>query len=717
MISTSQNPLGSSGWVSPEYSASRAAFLRLHQFLFRLPGLPYICSKSIQFPLRRLVLHFLPVVLLFLIPLGAVRAQSPEAPGAPLRLDQSGSPADSSRPPEDGWSTPYPQISFTRGQQEGEQHPDTSISFLHRKTFLEPAYRNLGNHGSATRSLIYQMDDQAGPRLGYTLFDPYAYTLDSLPYYQTNRPYSLFRYQLGSKQEQTAEIFHTQNIDPGWNVAVGYRKITSPGFFQIQRTNHDQLYFSSGYKSRNQRYSVKTGGVYNLFQQDENGGILSDSFLHLPDYGERKSIPVAFQQDDFGSLGANRRSPVSNRYRQLAWAWDHVYQFGPTDSLFNADSTQVDIRFQPRFGFGHRLEIQAEKLSFKDLRPDSLRYAPVFAHGFQPKGADSLWREQRATRVDNQFFLQGYMGKNGQRIRLRGGIGLRLDQMSTEYGRRHTEPLAYSTYVSGDLRREAQQGQQWIYGARAQFYLSGPALGNTRLSLEGGRHLDRWGTLRLGLNQLVAMAPYRAREVHFSYFHLSSSLRSEKTTQVYGHLDLHRWKAVLFFRYHLFVDYLYLNAQGRFQQADPFSLIQAGLSKNFQWRSLHWRNEWVYQPQAREAPLNLPPLWGRHQLSLERSLFRSPLQAAIGLEFRYHSAFTPPGYLPLYLQYYAREGDPRSSFGEISAFFNFRVKRFRAYVMADQIQRLLGQINTPYAPGYPGTDLMIRFGFLWELIN
>lgn len=660
----------------------------------------------------------LPLAAFILFFRGEIRAQTPAAPGAPLRLDNHAPATDSNKTvSSDGWSTPYPRIHFTLGDQETKIHPDTTIPFMHRKSFLEPAYRNLGNHGSATRSLIFDMPEQVGPRLGYTLFDPYAFRLDKLPYFQTNRPYSLFRFELGSKQEQTAEILHTQNIDPGWNIAVGYRKITSPGFFQIQRTNHDQLFLSSRFQSHNQRYQARMGWVYNLFQQDENGGILADSFLSLPDYRERKSIPVAFQQDDFGSLGSNRRSPVSNRYRQLAWIWDHVYQFGPIDSLYNEDSTRMEIRFQPRFGFGHRLEIHSEKQSFKDLRPDSLRYASIFSHGFLPKGADSLWRDQRATRIDNQFYLQGFLGKYNRRVRIRGGMGLRLDQMSTEYGSRSQEPLAYSTYLSADLQREVQPGQNWIYGARGQFFLSGPALGDMLLGIEGGRHWEPWGTLRLGLNQWVATAPYRAREIHFSYFHLTQTLRSEKITQVYALADLSRWKVALALRYQLLLDHIYLDARGRYHQAEPFALLQASLSKNFQWRSLHWRNEWVFQPGAGQSPLNLPPLWGRHQLSLERSLFRSPLRAATGLEFRYHSAFTPPGYMPLYLQYYSRQGDPRSSFGEISAFFNFRVKRFRAYVMADQIQRLLGQQNTAYAPGYPGTDMMIRFGFLWELIN
>src|SRR5690606_35060615 len=136
---------------------------RLYRLIFALVN---------TLPLRSLVLHFRFLLILILgsVP-PLVWAQQP-IPGAPLRLDNA-TAADSSQPQSrDGWSTPYPNIHFTKGNRLTLHHPDTSIHLIHRHRFLQPALRNLGNHGSATRSLIFQPDMDAGPRLGYRLFDP-----------------------------------------------------------------------------------------------------------------------------------------------------------------------------------------------------------------------------------------------------------------------------------------------------------------------------------------------------------------------------------------------------------------------------------------------------------------------------------------------------------------------------------------------------------------
>lgn len=127
-------------------------------------------------------------------------------------------------------------------------------------------------------------------------------------------------------------------------------------------------------------------------------------------------------------------------------------------------------------------------------------------------------------------------------------------------------------------------------------------------------------------------------------------------------------------------------------------------------------NELVYQQKAGSAPVNVPLLMGRHQLSLERPIFHRALYVATGVEARYHSPYKPAGYAPLFNRFYYQNSHSISNDPELSVFFNFRIKRFRAYIMADQLQTLFAN-NYITTPGYPGPDMMIRFGFTWVLIN
>jgi hypothetical protein len=57
-----------------------------------------------------------------------------------------------------------------------------------------------------------------------------------------------------------------------------------------------------------------------------------------------------------------------------------------------------------------------------------------------------------------------------------------------------------------------------------------------------------------------------------------------------------------------------------------------------------------------------------------------------------------------------------NNYPEFSAFFNFRVKRLRVYIMADQLNQSIWPNNLT-APGYPAQNAMIRFGFVWYLVN
>ena len=86
------------------------------------------------------------------------------------------------------------------------------------------------------------------------------------------------------------------------------------------------------------------------------------------------------------------------------------------------------------------------------------------------------------------------------------------------------------------------------------------------------------------------------------------------------------------------------------------------------------------------------------------------------MDVRYHTRYTPEGYAPFYNRFYFQTQYTADNKPEGSVFFNFRVKRFRAYLMADQVQTLLWR-NTVVTPGYPSQDLMIRFWFEWVLVN
>src|SRR5690606_4736878 len=116
------------------------------------------------------------------------------------------------------------------------------------------------------------------------------------------------------------------------------------------------------------------------------------------------------------------------------------------------------------------------------------------------------------------------------------------------------------------------------------------------------------------------------------------------------------------------------------------------------------------------APVNLPALMLRHQIRIETPMFKKALQFSTGIEMRYHTAYHADGYTPYFNQFYYQNTYLVNNRPEFMSFFNFKVRRFRAFVIGDQLQQLIWT-NVINAPGYPGPNALFRFGFSWVLIN
>ncbi|MGN6567445.1 MAG: putative porin, partial [Flavipsychrobacter sp.] len=408
------------------------------------------------------------------------------------------------------WKEDNARIFFHRLNSDKKQIPDTSLHTFHRRPFSQPWYRDLGNLGSPVQNLLFTPENRMGPTLGYHVYDVYRFDTDSLNYYNTTRPYSVFGYQLGSKLEQMVSLFHTQNIKPNWNFAVEYRKVNSPGFYKLQRTIHDNASLTTNYKSKNLHYELYGAVVYNKFQQDENGGILNDSELLSSQYTDRRTVDVAFQNDAYSIT----RSSVTNMQRDFGMLLQHRYSWGSVDTTYNSDSTQYNTQLVPRFSITHRMQLGSEKHVFKDILPDSLRYTSLFQHGFNSSfsggfATDSVFSQQTWFWVDNRLLLNGFVGPKGKQLEFDAGVGNRIDQFKTNYIAGTSSNNILSNYIVGDIKKEALKPGEWFYNASGQLYVTGDAAGDFVIDVNAGKDLNKnLGSISAGFRQQLNSAPY-----------------------------------------------------------------------------------------------------------------------------------------------------------------------------------------------------------------
>ena len=640
------------------------------------------------------------------------------------------------------WKNEEAKIYYEKLNSSRAYTPDTSLHTFQRPPFTQPWYSDLGNLGSPVNNLLFTPEDRLGPSLGYHVFDVYRFNVDSLPFYSTTRPYSVFSYQLGSKLEQTAWISHTQNIRPNWNFAVEYHKTYSPGYYQIERNNQDNAYFSTNYKSLNKHYKLYAAMVYNKEQHDENGGIDS-SLLLDPTYSDKSTLSAAYENQSYSIT----RSTVSNVQRDFTLLLQQSYTWGLTDTTYNADSTQYTYRLIPRFSITHKMEISTEKHTYKDLSPDSLRYTTLFTESFVNNGSgyyttqtDSVVTQQKWFWIDNKVSLDGYLGKEGHQLKFSAGIGNRFDQFTSQpapytvhdsLGLDRTKIV--SNYLEGELKKEATHPQEWEYGATAKFFFTGQDAGNFLLHILIGREFKN-SSFVAGFKEQLNSAPYSNTNYENQFAKLTYSFNKESVSQLYATLASSRLRLSGGVRSYVIGNYIYINENETPTQYNiPFTINQAWIRKVFKVGNFYLDNEFVYQQEGVNAPVNVPALMGRHQLSYERSMFNHALKTAFGIEVHYNTAYHPAGYDAILNRFFYQNSAYISNAPVASVFINFRVKRFRAFIMGDQLQQIFVRntilytatpaINFNATPGYNITpvyaapDALIRFGFSWALMN
>jgi len=597
-----------------------------------------------------------------------------------------------------------------------KHYPDTSLRKFHHYQPVQPWWgRDMGNIASPTFNMFYTPDQVIGPQLGYHIWDMQMITLDSLPFYNTTRPYSSFQFQLGSKTEQKAEILHTQNINPDWNFAFHFRNINSPGYFRFHQTTSNCGSFNTGYASRDQKYQMALAFIYNKFNQDENGGIVRESDLTDPSLTNRELIEVNLPGR--GGSTYSRRSAVTNIYRTWDLYLQNSYAWGKADTLYNEDSTAATYRFTPRFRVKHQLQLHSEKHTFRDSEPDSARYAFLgIASRFAPN--DTLESIQSWFYIENRFSLNGYLGKGEALALVEAGIANRIDNFSTDYRTDVNKSTTVSNYLFGQIRKEAQEEGQWSYEAAARFFFTGTAAGDFDINASAGKDLKTLGRLSAGFKQTLSNAPYAWEYFQSNFYNRNFSFNKPSVTKLWGDIAIDRLRLSFGARNYLMANYLYYDDTFTpQQQSEAFSVLQVYGRKQFVYRSFSLDNEVIWQQPTANAPVNLPAFMLRHILSVETNLFKNALKAAVGLEARYHTPYFANGYTPYFNQFYLQDAIRVSNPVECTAFFNFKVRNFRCFVSGDQLQQLVIKKNVINAPGYPAQNALFRFGFNWVMIN
>jgi hypothetical protein len=129
------------------------------------------------------------------------------------------------------------------------------------------------------------------------------------------------------------------------------------------------------------------------------------------------------------------------------------------------------------------------------------------------------------------------------------------------------------------------------------------------------------------------------------------------------------------------------------------------------------------QQKAGNADVNVPLFYTRNRLAFEGLFFKN-LNLSTGLEVRYHTPYKADAYSPVLGRFFYQNKETISNRPQVDAFFNFRIRSFKAYIRTENLNAVsmqggsFGFLNNNFAaPDYPYPGMVIRFGFYWSFVN
>mgnify|MGYP000857443369 FL=1 len=584
------------------------------------------------------------------------------------------------------------------------------------KQFQQPYTNiNIGNYGSASRSLLFSPLLKAGWDAGFHQFDVYEFTVENSKFYQTTRPFTELAYVLGSKAEQTIHITHTQNKKSNFNFGLEYRFINSPGSFKNQNNNHNNIRLNAQYQSNNRKYGAQLIILSNKHISSENGGLIDAKML------DSLAFSNPFQLDTrIGASGAFSQNPFNtnistgNRYKNSTIFLRQYYDLGKVDSIYNSEDSVYNKIFYSRVRLQHNLNISSFNYEFIDNNVSTTKYANYF--GLNLFNNNNLQFQNKWNIVTNELNAVTFPDKNNQAQFLK--FGAAIQNIKGQLGTITTSD--YNIYLNGEYRNKTKN-KVWDLEATGNLYLNGLNAGDYQAFVSLKRLLGkRIGFLELGF-QNVNRTPSTIFNAQNNFFVTAVGInKKENTARVFAEYENPLKHFKLSGEYFLVNNYTYFDSFfAAKQESSVMNVLHISAEKKIKLSKYwNWYIEAHVQQTTANTPINLPLFLTRQRLAFEGNFYTN-LFVSTGIELKYYTNYKAANYSPFTGQFFYQKFYTVANRPEINAFLHLRIKSFKAFVRLENINTLIpgnGKYNFS-AQQYAQNSMWFRLGIWWNFIN
>jgi len=579
-------------------------------------------------------------------------------------------------------------------------------------------YVNLGNLGSAARSIVYEPLYRRGFDVGLHQFDIYQTLATEMPFYRIDRAYTnLSYYQRGEQADSYLKGKFSRNFSGGLNFSIDYNRMPQLGTrnqYPHQRTRNTALATGLWYKSKGGRYDGFLSLAWNTIEQEDNGGILT------PPSSEGSGILDPNTAEVF-------LEDAETRHRRQGIAYTHYYTLGPKapartqariprrrppgimgDSLMQQlpnraevpDSLQRiagadSLRRRPvppggssradkrRFTLAHQIHYQNNRYKYFDPELDDGITADYYGDFLvDPRGLRFYLQHRE---LENTFRLRTFKPRSSgtgdvrrQRDLFEVGINHRLNWLDLEA----TDSLIQNLFAFGRLN--FQPGDNLSLRTYGQLGLWDNA-GDYRVFGELSLGLGKLGELSASFNNQL----YEPNLMQQRFFVneqpiWNNDFKKTLETNITATYRLPGFDLEVSGRFHLLNNYIYYDTLAMPRQTGtPVSIAQLIVKKDFRVGKFHLDNVIAFQSGS-EAFIRVPEIWSKHSLYYWGKWFKV-LNVQLGADLRMNSTYRGYYYFPLTGQFILEDQVDIPFYPSVDVFLGMRVTRFRAFVKWENI--------------------------------
>ena len=579
-------------------------------------------------------------------------------------------------------------------------------------------YLSRGVSGQQHLALYQTIGDTMHFRIAPDVNAGYRIRPENLWLIQTKRPYTSLSYASSLEKEHRVLVSISQNVMPRWNLAFDYKLINPDGNYSNSSATNHYLDATTNYYTRDARYQVTAGFIWEKFRMDENGGITNDSIFRNRTIRNEGGVPVLFT--NMGSIDKNLTAfakqtfntvrPIDRyrRHEEIQFiGYDTIYS--KPDSLQNTEPSITRIvplydtivkydtiaPFRPMVVntgvFGMDIQYDREKHVFTDSTVTRKLSGSIY--WTNDAYWDSRWRNPLKLTIGVKPTLMHAFMYNGFRARFFALNPMASVTVDTKIG-----------MVSASIEKNIADN----------YYKNG-----YRFDANLRAYLDS-----LHKHTIHAEVVFQGQDPDLIYHNLLAMSGSDKKL---GLTNIQKFEVGYRFKEWLDWSVTARHIVNNIWIEDSFTVVQNGgnawlfqsrLNATLHWSWFHYDMQHLFQYSTDQNQVRVPIFATKNSIYADVKIFKGALRAQFGIDLRYHTAFYADAYNP-YTSTFYRQNDFKVGnyiWGDI--FINLQVKRASIFFKAGHLNALWeGHPNYYLLPHYPGNNFGFYYGMIWKFFD